>query len=156
MRAWLETAGVGLFIGLTGALLVATLAEMLAYLLLGHAAWIELNPGFHLAGNLAFGLALALFVTGIRRLRLLSIGSILAVVAFLILVAGLVFTGAMTFERSPALGALLMSPVGTIGVYPPGPDMPLDYGLGEWAKSALVPIGLGLALGAAGRRLRRS
>ena len=54
------------------------------------------------------------------------------------------------------LGMLMSSPVGTIGSYPYGPDVPLREGALIWSMSAIMPIGTGLVLGLLLRKLRPS
>lgn len=142
---------------LIASLVIATLAEMIAFSLAPGPIEMEWRGDHvHLVGNIAFIVALALLVAWAWRGRALSVGAMLAVPAFLILVGALVYLGTDLFDRSPALAAFLTSPVGTIGSYPGGADMPFEGGITQWAVTALVPIGLGLLIGAGARQLRRT
>lgn len=146
-----------LFLVLIASLVIATLAEVIVFLLAPGLTALEWRSDqVHPVGNLSFALALALFIVGSRSTRPLSVSAMLAVSAFLILVAGIVYLAVTMGDPRSEWSALLMSPIGTIGSYPGGADMPFTGGITQWAATALVPIALGLLLGVGARRLRRA
>ena len=89
------------------------------------------------------------------RFRLVSAGTPFGVAAFLALAVAMLCFGMSLFESSRSIAVLLLSPVGTIGRYPAGPDVPFDGlhgGASAWALSVVPLIFAGLVLGALLRR----
>jgi hypothetical protein len=62
--------------------------------------------------------------------------------------------GAVVFEKSPALGNMMMAAV-SVGYYPPGADMPLLPGFGLWGASFMAVTLAGLVAGSLVRPILR-
>ena len=62
--------------------------------------------------------------------------------------------GGLVFEKSPALGNMMMASV-SIGYYPPGADVPLLPGFGIWGVSSIAVILVGFVAGSMVRTIFR-
>jgi hypothetical protein len=103
------------------------------------------NRAGAIAANVAlFLLLLAYAATRPRRLGAMT----LAASAFgaTILLAVCAMAGGLVFERSHALGNIMMAAV-SVGYYPPGPDVPLFPGMLDWGASAFAVMLAGLGVG---------
>jgi len=144
---------VKLFLALWAALVLAGLAHIAVFAVLGPSMWLEsLGNSFSPVGNFAFLIILALFVGRSRRIKAVSFGSALIVAGFIATVLALVYFGLWLTQISMPAGLVLVGAIGAIGYYPPGADMPFEYGARLWAASALLLSGAGLLLGAALQR----
>ena len=116
----------------------------------GYLADHSVNP----VGNALFILALAILIARGRRIALISPGTIAGAAAFIAAVIASAYMALVTADRSMQAAALLASPLGVIGYYPAGPDVPFDSGAEAWAVSAALAVVAGLLLGLFFRRLR--
>ena len=102
-------------------------------------------------GNLLFVVLLGLVLYRYNEIEIITVRTIIAVLAFLATILVLSFVGIATYEAS-GFGLSVLALIGTIGYYPAGSDVPIDYGIPLWVLSSLVPIYLGLVLGVVLRR----
>lgn len=116
--------------------------------------WIVgLVGGNSLATAVANG-AFFLFLMGYAasRPRRLTPGAVIAAsISATLLLAMCAIAGTLVFDRSHALGDVLMSAV-SVGRFPPGADVPLLPGFGIWAASCMAVTLAGLFSGAFLRR----
>lgn len=103
-------------------------------------------------GNVLFIALLAIIITQVRIFRLLSIHTIISIIGFFTSVVLISFIAMVMYEYL-GFGLELLALIGTIGYYPAGADVPFSYGVQLWIMSSLVPIVVGLILGALLRRL---
>lgn len=103
-------------------------------------------------GNVLFVLLVAVVLWCYRDIRLTVAETLGAIPAFLITVLAMVFIGIFSYDRFH-FGLQATALIGTIGYYPAGPDVPIQYGLPIWLASSLLTILVGLLLGAGLRRL---
>jgi len=137
------------FVALWGALLASTAVSILVYNLSNHAALPAIS-GFNIFGNISFSAALATFIWLSRGNSPLAFpGALIGLVAFLLSCVGIVVGGFFQLYGARVVGVIMTAPIGTIGSYPPGPDVPLVDGVRLWVFSLVAPIGAGLILGLA-------
>lgn len=98
-------------------------------------------------GNILFILITALVVGHMKSVRLMTVQTAIGVLAFFLAIIAVSLAGIMLFAGL-GVGLDLLALIGTIGYYPAGADVPIEHGLQLWIASSLLPIGIGLVLGA--------
>jgi len=144
-----------IFISLWISLIAAILSQVILYNLPFGASILH-NADLRLVSNMVFVVMLGLLIWRGHRSSLFSLKVLASLFAFLTTCLAVVMAAAYVMPWSIFLGMLMSSPVGTIGSYPYGPDVPLREGALIWSMSAIMPIGTGLVLGLLLRKLRPS
>jgi hypothetical protein len=124
------------------ALVAAIFASLIAYQafqITSSTAGLGFNP----SGNLAFSVVLALGVFHDRTMKFVSVKTLIGIAAFIVSCVAVVLLAVVVWPHARTLGSLMTAPVGAIGSYPTGPDVPLPDGAFAWGLSILVPIALG-------------
>jgi hypothetical protein len=140
------------FLALWCSLIIAIALDAIIFNLFGSVGMVA-DIGANARGNILFLITLTLICISIRKVEILSLKAFLGVIGFVVSCVAMVWAAPYIMPNSLLLSALMMSPIGVIGRYPPGADMDLFYGATAWGLSAFMPIGAGLLMGALLRRL---
>lgn len=133
------------FLVLWGTLIVTIIVQMIVYNVFYVTGLFGLS--FNVLGNALFSALLALLVWRRRRDNPLSFQTGAGIIAFILSCVAMVLAALYVMPHVLFLGLLMTAPVGAIGSYPTGPDMPLPGGAIAWGLSLFAPIGAGFLVG---------
>lgn len=126
-------------------LLVIMIAAIVGSVLFWRVGLAFGNAAGSIVANAVFFFLLAGYAAS--RPRGLAPGKVMAASAGATLLLGAcAMTGAIAYERSHALGNMMMASV-SVGYYPPGADVPLLPGFGLWGASSIAVTLAGLVAG---------